>query len=55
MNLNAPTNLFFFISVALAVVGLLGYFGIIGFGIHSFWMGFAAWVVLTLGCVLKGA
>tara|TARA_R110002096_G_scaffold20971_3_gene68472 strand:- start:7686 stop:7856 length:171 start_codon:yes stop_codon:yes gene_type:complete len=56
MKLNAPTKLFFLISLILVVVALLGGLGVVGaIAGYSFWIAIAAWVVLALGCILKGA
>ena len=58
MNLSAPTQIVFYISLALAVLGLLSVFGIISIasmGISNYWIATAAWGVLAFGCVMKGA
>jgi hypothetical protein len=54
MRLNAPTNLFFYISVGLVVLGLLGKYG--GFAAtagYSFLLVLAGYVVLAIGVVMK--
>lgn len=53
MRLNAPSKLFFLISLVLFVLGMLGMNDVIKFAYISYSL-VAAWVVLALGCVLKG-
>ena len=56
MRLNAPTQLFFIISLVLAILSLLGALGIIGaVAAYATWLGLAAWIVLAVGCLMKGA
>jgi hypothetical protein len=56
MNLSAPTMPIFLIAVVLAVLALLGHFVVIPFvTLYKFWVAIAAFVVLTVGCVMKGA
>ena len=55
MSLSAPTKAVFFISVVLAVLGLLSGFGVISaIPGNSFYIMTAAWAVLTGGVMLKG-
>lgn len=55
MNLSAPKQAVFVISLVLAVLGLLSGFGIISaIPGNSFYIMTAAWAVLTAGCVMKG-
>ena len=54
MNLSAPTMIVFLISVVLAVLGLLGYYGGIGMPLGNFHIMLVAWIVLAAGCVMKG-
>ncbi|MEM9282605.1 MAG: hypothetical protein AAGA96_12325 [Verrucomicrobiota bacterium] len=55
MKLSAPTQLFFLISLVIAIVALLGGLGVVGaVAGYSFWLAIAAYVVLALGCLLKG-
>ena len=54
MKLNAPTNLFFYLSLALGVLGLLGkYGGLAMTAPYSFVLVLAAWLVLVVGVVMK--
>jgi hypothetical protein len=54
MKLNAPTNVFFYIRVVLAVLGLLGrYGGLAAAAPYSFILVLAAYVVLAIGVVMK--
>jgi hypothetical protein len=56
MNLSAPTMPVFLVSVVLAVLALLGHFASIPFvTLYQFWIAIAAYVVLCIGCLLKGA
>ncbi|MEO0369577.1 MAG: hypothetical protein AAF197_12480 [Pseudomonadota bacterium] len=55
MKLSAPTQIVFFISMILGILGLLSGFGIVSVGgANTFYIMTAAWVVLTGGVVLKG-
>lgn len=55
MKISAPTNVVFFISLFLGVLGLLDGFGIMPIAtLQAFHLMTAAWAVLTLGNVLKG-
>lgn len=54
MALNAPTQIVFLISLVIAVIGLLMYFGLF-LAPWAFWTVVVAYVVLAAGCVLKGA
>jgi hypothetical protein len=55
MTLSAPTMPVFIISVVLAVLALLGHFAQIPFvTLYQFWVALAAYVVLLVGCVMKG-
>ena len=54
MKLNAPTNLFFYISVVLVVLGLLGkYGGLAAARPYEFMLVLAGYVVLAIGVVMK--
>jgi len=56
MNLSAPTLPVFLISVVLAVLALVGHFVSMPFvTLYQFWVALAAYVVLLVGCVMKGA
>jgi hypothetical protein len=54
MKLNAPTNVFFYISLALVVLGLLGkYAGLAAAAPYTFLLVLAGYVVLAIGVVMK--
>lgn len=56
MNLSAPTQIVFIISLVIAVIALLMFFNVIAFiPIAAFWVMTLAFVVLVAGCLLKGA
>jgi hypothetical protein len=53
-QLNAPTQLVFLISLALAILAVLGLFVTIPFvSVYAFWVAIIAYVVLAAGCVMK--
>lgn len=55
MNLSAPTQVVFLISLVLAVLAILGLFVRIPFiSLYAFWVLAAAYVVLAIGCLFKG-
>ncbi|GGF36968.1 hypothetical protein GCM10011321_29970 [Youhaiella tibetensis] len=56
MSLSAPTQVVFWIAVVLAIVALIGWFGVLGIAIagYSFWILLLGFVVLTVGCLLRG-
>jgi hypothetical protein len=53
MNLSTPKNLTFYIAVALAVVGLIGYF-VAALSPFAPWLMLIAFVVLAAGNLLEG-
>jgi hypothetical protein len=54
-RLNAPTQILFFVSLAVAVFALVARFAFIpNVSPHAFWIGIIAYIVLALGCVMKG-
>lgn len=53
MRLNAPKKITFYVTLVLAVLGLLAFFGVF-LGGFEFWFMLAAYVVLALGNTLKG-
>ncbi len=54
MKLNAPTQTFFYISVALAVLGLVGRFGgVKALAEYDFLLVLAGYVVLAIGVLMK--
>ena len=56
MNLSAPTQVVFIISLIIAVIALLMMVNVITFiPVASFWMMTIAYVVLAIGCMIKGA
>ncbi len=56
MNLSAPTQIVFIISVVIAVIGLLMAFSVFSLGaISAFWVMTIAYVVLAVACLLRGA
>jgi hypothetical protein len=56
MNLSAPTNMFFIIALVIAVVGLLAALGVLSIiPVPSVWIMAAAYAVLAVGCLMKGA
>jgi hypothetical protein len=55
MKLTPPTQNIFYVSVVLAVVGILGSFVSIPFvSAYAFWFVVVAYVVLFLGNTMKG-
>jgi hypothetical protein len=55
MQLNAPTQVVFIISLILAVLALIGYFVAIPFvTAYAFWLAIIGYIVLAAGCVMKG-
>lgn len=55
MRLTPPTKNVFWISVGVAVVGLIAKFGVIGFiAPYAFWLMLVAFVLLVLGNTMKG-
>ncbi|MEQ1843060.1 MAG: hypothetical protein ABL994_21870 [Verrucomicrobiales bacterium] len=56
MKLSAPTQVFFIISVVLAALALLGKFAVVAaVAPYSIWLAIAAWAVLAIGSLMKGA
>jgi len=55
MNLSAPTQVVFIISLILAVLALIGHFVNIPIVTqYQFWIAIAGYVVLAAGCMMKG-
>ncbi len=55
MDLSAPTNLVFIISLVIAVIGILAGLGILAIiPIPAFWLVTIAYIVLAAGCLMKG-
>jgi len=56
MNLSAPTQVIFIISLILALLALIGHFvNIPVVTQYQFWLAILGYVVLAGGCLLKGA
>ncbi|MDP3898310.1 MAG: hypothetical protein Q8Q62_16705 [Mesorhizobium sp.] len=56
MNLSAPTQVVFIIAVVIAIIALLMFLSVITFiPVPAFWVMTIAFVVLAVGCLLKGA
>jgi hypothetical protein len=56
MNLSAPTMWVFLIALVIAIIALLIYLGVITFiPIAAFWVMTLAYVVLAIGCLIRGA
>ncbi|TIM64168.1 MAG: hypothetical protein E5Y58_27245 [Mesorhizobium sp.] len=49
MNLSAPTQLIFIISLVIAIIGLLAALG------AAVWIVLIAYIVLAGGCLVRGA
>lgn len=55
MNLSAPTQIVFLISLVVAILGILAGMGILVFlPISAFWLVTVGYVILAAGCMLKG-
>ena len=55
MKLSAPTQAVFLIAVILGLLGILGHYGIIAAATgYSFVLVMIAFILLALGCLLKG-
>ena len=56
MSLNAPTQLMFWISLILVVLALIGLFAptVPYLAAYAIWLAIAGWVVLAVGCMMKG-
>ncbi|HVX98969.1 MAG TPA: hypothetical protein VHA55_04170 [Pseudorhodoplanes sp.] len=54
-RLNAPTEVLFIVSIAIAAFAVIAELvRIPNVSAYSFWIGILSFVVLALGCVLKG-
>ena len=54
-RLSAPTQNLFLVSLVLAILALLGAIVVIPFvSIYAFWIAIIAYIVLAIGCVMKG-
>jgi hypothetical protein len=55
LNLSAPTLATFLISLALAIIALIGHFAKIDFiTLYQFWIAIVAYALLATGCLVKG-
>ncbi|MCK5034059.1 MAG: hypothetical protein KAS18_10510 [Calditrichia bacterium] len=55
MKLNAPTKNFWWISIILVVLGVVGQFVAIPFiSVYAFWFVIVGFIILALSTVLKG-
>jgi len=55
MNLSAPTQAVFLISLILAVLALIGAFVHVAFLTpYAFWLAIIGYIVLAVGCLAKG-
>ncbi len=55
-TLSAPTQAVFLISLIIAIIALIGFFVAIPVvSAYAFWIAIIGYVVLALGCVMKGA
>ena len=57
MQLSAPKQIVFIIALVLALISVLaalGVFTIPGLAAYTYWLAFAAWALVSLGCLLKG-
>jgi hypothetical protein len=55
MKLSAPTQIVFIISLIIAIIGLVVALGVLhGIPIASVWIMLVAYVVLAIGCLLRG-
>lgn len=54
-QLSAPSQVLFLVSLALAVIAILGALVILPFvTLYAFWIALLAYLVLAVGCLLKG-
>ena len=55
MNLTPPKTITFWVSVLLAVAGLLGHLGMVGaFAAYAFWLVFIGFVLLAVALMVEG-
>jgi hypothetical protein len=54
-TLSAPSQVFFLLSLALAIIAILGVLVIIPVVTkYAFWIAILGYIVLALGCLMKG-
>lgn len=54
MKLSAPTKPLFLVSLILFILALLGNFAVGALAPYAFWLALAAWIVIAIGCIMKG-
>ena len=55
LNLSAPTLVTFLVSLALAIIALIGHFAKIDvITLYHFWIAIVAYALLAIGCLVKG-
>ena len=55
MKPSAPSQMIFLISIVIAILGLIGKATPAGpLTTYDFWLVFTAFIVLALGCMVKG-
>lgn len=55
VRLSAPTQNLFLVSLVLAILALLGGLVVIPvISVYAFWIAIIAYIVLAIGCVMKG-
>ena len=55
MNLSAPSQVIFLISLVLAILAVVGALVVIPYvTAYAFWIAIIAYVVLAAGCLMKG-
>ncbi|MEM6278730.1 MAG: hypothetical protein AAF733_04580 [Verrucomicrobiota bacterium] len=54
MKLSAPTKPIFLVSLVLFILALLGKFAVAALAPYVLWLALAAWIVIAIGCLLKG-
>ncbi len=55
MNLSAPTQPIFLVALVLAALAVIGYFVAIPFvSMYAFWFAVVGYIVLAVGCLMKG-
>lgn len=57
MNLNAPSQVVFWIAVVIAIIAIIGFFAptIPVIGPYAFWVAIIAFIVLAGGVLMKGS
>ncbi len=56
INLSAPTTVFFLLSLVVAILGLIAGLGVLpALATYAFWLVVAGYVILAIGCLIKGA